>query len=86
MNAMTQAAAVENFETIAQQLCASAASEKALAFAEKTINAVRAKGAEWMQGNAQELRITFVPSENTFPVRDNRNYYLGAFQMALLTK
>lgn len=86
MTNLTQAAAVENFETIAQQLIASATTEKAAAFVEKTIAAVRAKGAEWIFDNAQELRVTFVPSENTFPVADNRNYYITAFQMAVMTK
>lgn len=85
MTNLTQAAAVENFETIAQQLMASAATEKAAAFAEKTIVAVRAKGAEWIFANAQELRVTFVPGD-AFPVSDNRNYYIAAFQMAVMTK
>lgn len=86
MTNLTQAAAVENFESIAQQLMVSAATEKAAAFAEKTIAAVRAKGAAWILQNAQELRVTFVPSKNTFPVADNRNYYIAAFQMAVLNK
>lgn len=80
-----QESAVQNFEAISSQLIASASTEKARAFAEKTINAVRAKGAEWIFTNAQELQVTFVPGE-MFPVRDNRTYYMAAFQMALMSK
>jgi len=82
---MNQQQAVQNFEEIAKQLIASAATPKAAAFAEKTIIAVCAKGAEWIFANAQKLRVTFVPGE-LFPVRDNRNYYMAEFQMALLGK
>lgn len=85
MTKLNQETAVENFKSIASQLISSAATEKAGAFAEKTINAVRAKGAEWIFANSQELQVTFVPGE-MFPVRDNRNYYMAAFQMALMTK
>lgn len=83
---MNQQHAVQNFEEIAKQLIASAATPKAAAFAEKTISAVRAKGAEWIADHAQALRITFVPSADFFPVGDNRNYYMAEFQMALLGK
>lgn len=83
MSTLTQTEAVENFEAIAKLLMASAATEKAAAFAGKTIAAVRARGAEWIFANAQDLRVTFVPGD-AFPVADNRNFYLGAFQMALV--
>lgn len=85
MKNITQAQAVANFEDISQQLIASAATPKAAEFAEKTIAKIRAMGGEWILKNAQALRVTFVPGE-LFPVRDNRNYYLSEFQMALLNK
>ncbi len=80
-----QESAVQNFEEISSQLISSAATEKARTFAEKTINAVHAKGAEWIFTNAQELQVTFVPGD-MFPVADNRNYYMAAFQRALMSK
>ena len=86
MTNLTQNQAVENFEEIARQLMASAPTEKAAVFAQKQIDAVRAKGGEWILANAQDLRVTFVPSAGTFPVCDNRGFYVGAMQMTLLNK
>lgn len=77
--------AVQNFEEIARQLMESAPTEKAAQFAQKQIDAVRSKGADWIERNAQALRCTFVPRADSFPVKDNRPYYVSAFQMALLT-
>lgn len=86
MTNLTQTQAVENFEEIARQLMASAPTEKAAIFAQKQIDAVRARGGEWILANAQALRVTFVPSAGTFPVCDNRGYYISAMQMTILNK
>lgn len=79
---MKQAEAVQNFEKISRQLIASAATPKAAEFAKKTVARIRAMGGEWILKNAQALRVTFVPGD-LFPVCDNRNFYISAFQMAL---
>lgn len=78
--------ALQNFQEIARQLMASAPTEKAAAFAQKQIDAVLAKGEGWIEANKFDLRCDFVPGHDTFPVCDNRGFYVGAFQMTLLTK
>ncbi len=82
----TTTTAAENFEEIAHQLMASAPTEKAACFAQKQIDAVRARGDEWIEKNKMTLRVDFVPGPDMFPVCDNRAFYVSAFQMTLLTK
>ncbi len=71
-----------NFEEIAQQLVTSAATEKARQFTEYVIEKVHLQGDKFLEAFAQDLKITFVPGD-MFPVSDNRNYYLGAWQLVL---
>lgn len=77
-------AAESNFNTLSAILISSASTDKALAFAEKTIAAVRARGAQWMADNASELQILDSADCRFCPVDDNRNYYMAALQVALL--
>lgn len=77
-------AAEHNFNTLAAELIRTAPSEKALAFAEKIITDVRARGTQWMAENATELQILDVADTTFCPVEDNRNYYMAALQVALI--
>lgn len=76
--------AEHNFNTLADELLRTAATEKAQAFAEKIIASVRARGAQWMADHAVELQILDAADKRFCPVADNRNFYMSALQMALL--
>ncbi|MBV2164282.1 MAG: hypothetical protein KUL80_08435 [Comamonas sp.] len=78
--------AAEHFEIMAALLIESAATEKAVEFATRQIEAVRAKGAQWMADHAAELNIISNPSRDFCPVADNRTFHLGNIQMALMAK
>lgn len=76
---------IENFHSIAAELINSAASDKARAFAEKIVLQIEAKGEEWINAHKAQLYITMHASQQTAaPVADNRVWYLGKWQMALL--
>ena len=79
---ITEAQAVENFESVSAQLIASAPTEKAAAFAEKITTSIRARGAAWIHAHVAELQI-YSDEKNSFcPVADNRMYFIAAFQSA----
>lgn len=86
MTNITPEVAGKNFEQLAKILIRTAVSEKALAFAEKKINEVRARGTQWISDNAITLQV-LSPAEGRFcPVEDNRNYYIEQIQVALRAK
>lgn len=76
---------MQNFDSVAQELIASATSEKAYNFACKVANQVADKGECWIKANEAKLCVRVPASEQTeFPVRDNRIYILGQWQSALM--
>lgn len=89
MNKITPATAAHNFATLAALLVATATSQKALDFAQRTIARVEGKGAEWMARNAVALQIMSpfwapeVDAEQGIPVADNRAYFMAQLQLAL---
>lgn len=74
-----------HFESVAAELIDSASTEKARAFAQKIVDAARAKGDEWLEANKFELMISISAEdcEKGFPIRDNRAVILSKFQLLL---
>lgn len=87
---ITAAQAASNFATLAALLLATSPSQKATDFANRMIAQVEARGAEWMASNAAELQIISAygsveeDRRSPAPVADNRAYFVGKLQMALL--
>lgn len=77
--------AVENFNSIAAELIASAPTEKARAFAEKVAAQVAAKGDEWIVANVFKLacEMSADMTRHTAPVADNRLFFMQKWQLAL---
>ena len=76
---------LQNFDSVAQELIASATSEKAYQFACKVANQVAEKGEDWMKANEGRLCIRINAAEQTeAPVRDNRVFILSQWQAALI--
>ena len=75
----------ENFNEIVKQIIASCPSQKAVDFTNKISAQVLAKGEDWINRNALALRVDYVPTQAGCPVSDNRLFYIGEFQSALVT-
>lgn len=77
--------AVENFKSIAEEVIASAASEKARTFAEKVVGSVLARGEEWITENSGALHVGLNADQirSSAPAADNRLFFLSKWQMAL---
>lgn len=86
---ITATQAAQNFASLAELLLATAPSQKALDFAQRTIARVEARGAEWMASNAVTLQILNpywapeVDAAQGLPVADNRAFFMGQLQIAL---
>lgn len=89
MTNITAQAAAHNFATLAALLVATAPSQKAVDFAQRTIARVEEKGADWMASNAVTLQILSpfwapeVDAAQGVPVADNRAYFMAQLQLAL---
>ena len=87
---ITAEQAAENFGTLKALLLATAPSQKAVDFANRVFAQVEAKGAAWMARNAAELQIISAygsveeDRRSPAPVADNRPYFMGKLQTALL--
>lgn len=86
---ITAQAAAQNFATLAALLIATAPSQKAEDFAQRTIARIEAMGADWMAKNAVELQILSpywapeVDAAQGVPVGDNRAYFMAQLQTVL---
>lgn len=78
--------AINNFEKAAEALYNEAPSEKARAFVEKLAAQIRAKGEDWISAHVTELHITDneVADNSILTIEDNRLFYLGRWQLALM--
>ena len=73
-----------NFEILVSLLEASSPSEKASIFLAKVANQIRARGDAWIAANAVALKVNTDHTDDFCPVSDNRAYFIGALQIALL--
>lgn len=73
------------FAYLKTELIKSAATPKAVAFAEKIAAQIEARGAAWIDSNAAALKISgnIEALEKFAPVADNRAFFLSAWQLAL---
>ena len=76
--------AVENVKSIGAALYDEAPSDKARAFTAALTEKVLAKGEAWIEANVGALHAYSSAEEQYFPVEDNRLFFLGKWQMALL--
>lgn len=90
MIAITAQQAAHNFGTLAALLLATSPSQKATDFANRVFAKIEERGAEWMAKNAAELQIISPfgsveeDRKSPAPVADNRAYFMGKLQTALL--
>lgn len=75
--------AVNNFNSIAAEVIASATSDKARAFAEKVVASIAARGESWIEKNAAALSVTLSADQlrDAAPVADNRLFFLKKWQL-----
>lgn len=74
---------VQNFESIAAELVRVAPTQKAIDFANRVADKVRAKGADWIAAHESDLHIYSSASEQYFDVASNRLFFLEKWQVAL---
>lgn len=76
--------AVENVKSIGAALYDEAPSDKARAFTAALTDKVLAKGDAWIEAHVMDLCAFNSAEEQYCPVEENRLFFLGKWQMALL--
>ena len=85
---MNQTDHIRNFESIAVALFDEAPTERARLYIESLAGRIWNKGPNWIDAHSDMLHIheSADQLENTFPVEDNRLWFIGQWQIALMEK
>ena len=85
---MNQTDHIRNFESIAVALHDEAPTERARLYIESLVDRILNKGPNWIDAHSDILHIheSADQLENTFPVEDNRLWFIEQWQMALMEK
>ncbi len=85
---MNQTDHIRNFESIAVALHDEAQTERARLYIESLVGRILNKGHNWIDAHSDMLNIheSADQLENTFPVEDNRLWFIEQWQMALMEK